>query len=71
MVFEHRSKAKFIYVRFTYDKWISWYYSVKIDGWFFRIFLNGVYSYFFIYNVALPYGWEEAYTADGLRYYIK
>jgi hypothetical protein len=20
---------------------------------------------------ALPYGWEEAYTADGMKYYIK
>lgn len=71
MVFEYRLKVKFVYVRFIYDKWIFWYYFVKIDGLFFRIFLNGVYLYFFIYNVVLLYGWEEVYIVDGLRYYIK
>lgn len=71
MVFEYRLKVKFVYVGFNYDKWIFWYYFVKIDGWFFRIFLNGVYLYFFIYNVVLLYGWEEVYIVDGLRYYIK
>lgn len=24
-----------------------------------------------IHSTALPFGWEEAYTTDGVRYYIK
>lgn len=28
-------------------------------------------TFYFSVSAGLPYGWEEAYTADGVKYYIK
>lgn len=27
--------------------------------------------FWFPFTLGLPYGWEEAYTADGIKYFIK
>lgn len=32
-----------------------------------QMFINS----FLYFILGLPYGWEEAYTADGIKYFIK